>query len=301
VIAGMTTLASVQNSVNQVSRDRVRLLNEAAFAAGVTDDLDPFVAPSQVHIVGQLGEDALGVRFRVAWPDGFTLLGGFSTGRLDYRDITASNELTGALTLRYAPIAASRPFVEIGVLAGGSDQLTETRTYANGRGVTVGEGTTTYRNDAYWARLGWVWDAPPGLQVGAYAEFGRSRQTIGGYQEPLSNIDPFEALVGPGEDEADIGKLGVRYDQTLPGGWELFGALAVAHTFSQSQLLPIAVDGFGPLTPAPIASESWVEYRVRAGHALDRHSSVSLFVAGTAGGGLVSGDVVSGIDYKRVF
>jgi hypothetical protein len=298
----MTTLVSVQQSVNQLSSDRVRLLIDGqGLVSAVSDDLDPFVAPTQAHIVGQIGQDAIGLRGRVTLPDGLTLLGGFSYGRLDYRDMVASSEMTSTLALRYAPPGASRPFVEIGVLAGGSDDLTERRTYANGRGVAVGEGGGGYRNDAYWGRLGWIWDLRPSIQVGAYAEFGQAHQSIGGYLEPLSNIDPFEAAVGAGGDRAGIARLGLRYDQFLGGGWELFGGLAVAHAVDEHQTLPIAVDGFGPLTPTPVTAQSWVEYRARLGHSLSPTSSLSLYVSGLSGGSLLGTNLGVGVDFRVVF
>jgi hypothetical protein len=300
VIAGITTAAAVQASVNQVSIDRVRLLIGAGGVV-VTDDLDRLVAPTQAHLVWQVGEDALGARGRIDLPAGVALLGGFAYGRLDAQDIVVANMLTGAIALRWAPPGVSRPFVELGALAGGSDDLVEQRAYANGHGVAMGQGAAPYRSAAYWARMGWVWDPSPDLQVGAYVEYGRARQSIGGYVEPLSGLNPFEAAIGPSRERLDPGKLGLRYDRLLPGGWELFGGLALAHGFGASQSLPVDVDGFGALTAAPPGAPTWVEYRVRVGRRFAPATTLSLYVAGVAGARPVGDDAVVGLDLRRVF
>ena len=166
----------------QLSQARVRLLVQGAgFVSEVTDDLDRFSAPSQVHAVAEVGSAAAGLRGRVSLADGITLLGGFSGGREDYRNIVADTELTGALAIRYAPpsFGASRPFIELGGLAGHANDLTMRRTYANGVGTAVGEGTAGYSNSAVWGRLGWIWDASQADQVGVYGEYGEIRQSIG--------------------------------------------------------------------------------------------------------------------------
>jgi hypothetical protein len=231
------------------------------------------------------------------------MLGGFSVGEEDYQDIAASNELTGSLALRYAPsgFGASRPFIEVGALAGGTHDLTMRRTYANGVGTAVGQGTASYANNALWGRIGWIWDRDDADEIGAYAEYGEASQSIGGYFEQLSNLDPFEALVGHGSDSMQVGKLGVRLSHDFAGGWDLFGALVVAHDFSQSHTLPVDVDGFGPLSPAPVGAQTWAEYRARVGHSVTAHSSLNLFVSGVAGTPTVGDSVHIGVDYRVVF
>jgi len=299
----MTTLASVQHSVDQLSKVRVRLLAQGdGFVSPVTDDLDRFIAPSQAHAVMEAGSYAAGVRGRITTASGVTLLGGFSLGEQNYQDVRAYNDKTIVLGLRYAPPnLTSRPFLEVGALVGDAGSLVLTRTYVNGKGTAAGQGDATYASSAVWGRVGWVWDTTPANQLGVYAEYGEQRQSIGGYLEPLSNLDPFEAAVQPGGDRMDVGKLGLRYDHETASGWDLFGGLAVAHAFSQSQTFNIAVDGFGPLPTPAVGDQTWVEYRARLGHALSARSSLSLFVAGVAGTSAVGDSVHVGVDYKVVF
>jgi len=239
----------------------------------------------------------------VSFPSGLTLLGGFSGGREDYQDIVAGRELSGALAIRYAPagFCASRPFVELGGLVGHSDDLTMRRTYANGVGTAVGEGTASYSNSAFWGRAGWIWDTKAAGQIGVYGEYGQERQSIGAYLEPISNIDPFEALVGQGRDRMDVGKAGVRWSQDFAHGWEAFVGLTVAHAFTQSQILPVDIDGFGPVGAPGIERQTWGEYRVRVGHSLGAHSALSLFVAGIAGTPVVGDSTHIGVDYRATF
>jgi hypothetical protein len=294
----------VDASVAQLSQARVRLLVQGAgFVSDITDDLDRFSAPTQIHAVAEVGSASAGLRGRVSLADGITLMGGFSGGREDYQNIVAETDFNGTLAIRYAPpgFGPSRPFVEVGGLIGHADQLTLRRTYANGVGTAVGEGSAGYSNSAVWGRAGWIWDTSPAEQIGVYGEYGQIRQSIGAYLEPLSNINPFEALVGRGLDRMDVGKLGVRWSHDFAHGWEAFVGLTVAHSFSQEQLLPVDIDGFGPVAAPGLGEQAWGEYRVRVGHSINAHSALSLFVSGIAGSSLVGDNTHVGVDYRATF
>jgi len=289
----------VEGSVAQLSQARVRLLVQGAgFVSDITDDLDRFSAPSQLHAVAEVGSASAGVRGRVSLDDGVTLLGGFSGGREDYQNIVAETDFNGTLAIRYAPpgFGPSRPFVEVGGLIGHANDLTMRRTYANGVGTAVGEGSAAYSNSAVWGRAGWIWDTRQDDQIGVYGEYGQIRQSIGAYLEPISNIDPFEALVG-----MNVGKVGVRWDHDFAHSWEAFVGLTVAHAFSQEQLLPVDVDGFGPVAAPGVGQQTWGEYRVRVGHSLSANASLSLFVSGIAGSSLVGDNTHVGVDYRATF
>jgi hypothetical protein len=294
----------VEASVAQLSGARVRLLVQGAgYVSAITDDLDRFSAPTQIHAVVEAGSAAAGLRGRLSLADGITLLGGFSGGREDYRNIVADTELNGTLAIRYAPpgFGASRPFVEVGGLIGHADDLTMRRTYANGVGTAVGEGSASYSNSAVWGRAGWIWDTGKAGEIGVYGEYGQVRQSIGAYIEPISNIDPFEAVVGRGQDRMNVGKLGLRWEHDFAHGWEAFVGLTFAHSFSQEQVLPVDVDGFGPVAAPSVGQQTWGEYRVRVGHSVSGNSSLSLFVSGIAGSSLVGDDTHVGIDYRATF
>jgi hypothetical protein len=253
--------------------------------------------------VAELGSAAAGLRGRISFADGITLLGGFSGGREDYQNIVAGDDLTGTLAVRYAPpgMGASRPFAEIGGLVGHADNLTMRRTYVNGVGTAVGKGTASYSNSAIWGRVGWIWDTGVAGQIGVYGEYGEQRQSIGAYLEPISNIDPFEALVGRGRDRMDIGKVGVRWERDFAHGWEAFVGLTLAHSFTQDQLLPVDVDGLGMVAAPAVGRQTWGEYRVRIGHAISAQSALSLFVSLIAGSSLVGSNSHVGIDYRVRF
>jgi len=294
---------SVQASVTQVSRARVRLLVQGTgFFSAITDDLDRLDAPSQVNLVAEGGSAAVGLRARLRLPNGIMLLGGFSGGREDYQDVTVGDELTGTLAIRYAPaLGPSRPFVEIGGLYGGSDNVSLRRHYLDGIKTVTGQGSAAYRVSAVWGRAGWIWDPSPADQIGVYGEYGLQRQTIGAYLEPLSNLNPFEALVAPGLDKMDVGKLGVRASHAFAGGWEMQGGLAVAHAFYGVQNLGVVIDGIGPVAAPPAGQQTWVEYRVRLGRAISHSSAISVFVAGIAGTATVGDAEHVGVDYRIVF
>jgi hypothetical protein len=288
--------------VAQLSSARVRLLVQSDSGSPVTDDMDRFIAPSQLHVVGQLGDAAAGLRARVSLDDGVTILGGFSIGEQHYQRVRADDDTTLAFALRYAPPhAVSRPFVEVGGLVGRDGAADFSRTYANGAGTATGRGIANWAESAIWGRLGWVWDPDAADQVGAYVEYTRLRQSIDGYLEPLSNLDPFEAAVGRGVDRMDVGRLGVRFDHEFSSGWEAFGGFAVAHAFSHGQSLAVTVDGFGAVAAPAIGQLAWIDYRARLGRHLTRRSTLSVYVGGVAGTAPLGASVDGGLDYRITF
>jgi hypothetical protein len=294
----------VQASVNQLSRERTQLLVQSrGFLSPITDDMDPLVAPSQMHAFAEAGSVGGGVRGRWTLPSGLMFLAGLEAGEQDYQGVRTSTGVMATLAARYAPTnwSASRPLIEVGGLLSGGGGATFTRTYANGVGTSTGQGSSALKTSAIWGRAGWVWDTSKSDQLGAYAEYQYVRQSIGAYLEPLSQQDPFEALVTPGVDAMDVGKIGVRYNHTASSGWEYSGGLALAHAVSAVQELNVVVDGFGLVPAAPAGEQTWVEYGVHAGYAFANHSAVSFFVAGVAGSGYVGSRAHVGIDYRYTF
>jgi len=300
----MTTYASVQASVDQLSRARTELLvQDRGFVSPITGDMDPLAAPSQAHTFADVGSASLGVRGRFTSDSGLMVLGGLLTGYEDYQNVRAGEDLTGTLALRFAPtsMGPSRPFIEVGGLLGRTNDLTFTRTYANGVGTAVGQGSTTASTSAIWGRAGWIFNATPADQLGVFAEYGYDRQSIGGYAEPLSKRDPFNAVVLAGADALDAGKIAVRYDHTSSAGWDFGVGLAVAHAFDESQGLQVAIPGFGFVPADPTGRQSWLEYGGHVGYAFNRHSALSLFVTGIAGPETVGSAAHFGLDYRLTF
>ena len=298
----MTTAASVQASVGQLARDRTRLLVQSrGFGASVTDDMDPLAAPSQAHGFVQAGSVAVGLRGRWNLGGGVTILGGLGWGEAAYAGVRGDDSHTGSLAIRYAPGGPSRPFVEAGGLLGHTADVTLTRTYLNGAGVAFGVGSTSANTTALWGRAGWIWDLGEADQVGAYAEYGLLRQSLAPYVEPLSQANPFEAHVQGGSDSLGVGKLGLRVNDAVPGGWELGSGLALAHAFTDRQRLNVSVPGFGAVAAGPPGRVTWLEYGARVGHSLTRHSTLSLFAAGVVGTGAVGGHIHAGVDYRVTF
>lgn len=300
----MTTAQSVQQSVTQLSRDRTRMLVQSrGFVSPVTDDLDPFAAPSQAHVVVEAGSVGGAVRGRLASDGGLTVLGGLIFGDQDYLGARGGETQAGSLALRYSPagMGDSRPFLEIGGMLGRIGKLRLDRTYANGAGTAVGEGTTRADTSAYYGRAGWIWQAGDASQVGAYAEYGHQRQSLDGYVEPLSQANPFEAHAAAGVDSMDVGKVGLRFNHAADAGFEFGGGVALAHAFRHRQSLAVSVPGFGFVAADPLETPTWVEYGARVGYRVTRRSTLSLFVAGIAGSNAVDGHAHAGLDYRVTF
>ena len=300
----MTTADSVLASVAQLARARSRLLVQGdGFAAALDGDLDPLVAPSEAHAFVEAGSVGGGLRGRLTFPGGLSLLAGLGVGQQDYRDVSTGAGVSGTLAVRYAPAAlgGSRPFVEIGGLVGGGGTAAFSRGYVNGAGVAVGKGSASYQTSAIWGRAGWIWDVGADGQLGAFVEVEGVREAFGGYVEPLSNANPFEAHVQPGSASMTVGKAGLRFSDTAAGGWSYGAALTLATAFAQSQDLQVAVPGFGAVPAGSVGRQTWVEFGARVGHAVTRNSTLSLFVTGVEGGGLVGGSAHGGIDYRVSF
>ena len=114
------------------------------------------------------------------------------------------------------------------------------------------------------------------------AEFGRQDFHTGGYAEPMSTGNPFEATILPARDRMDIGKLRAQVTRSLTP--ELDGTLwiAVAKTLSASTSLHASVTGFGALAPAS-KNPVWAEYGARIGYKLTGNVTVDAFANGISG------------------
>ncbi|MFI4934372.1 MAG: autotransporter outer membrane beta-barrel domain-containing protein, partial [Caulobacterales bacterium] len=191
--------------------------------------------------------------------------------------------------------------VEAGGLVGGGGAVSFTRSYVNGAGTAVGKGAASYDASAVWARLGWIWDADKSDQLGAFVEVEGLRQAVGGYVEPLSNANPFEAHVLAGSDSMTIARLGLRFNHASDHGWEYGGGLTVSRALSQTESLQAAIPGFGPVPAGAIADQTWAEFGARAGYSFGPRSNLSLFVTAVQGSSVIGGYAHGGLDYRVTF
>ena len=109
----------------------------------------------------------------------------------------------------------SRPFLEAGYFASHGDAVRFTRTYGNGDAEATGVGGSSTNASEVYRRAGWIWTTAPADQLGVYAEYGRQRQSIAAYVEPLTTDNPFEAHVAGDQARQNVARAGLRYNRCM--------------------------------------------------------------------------------------
>jgi hypothetical protein len=138
-------------------------------------------------------------------------------------------------------------------------------------------------------------------QLDGFFEYGHQSQSIGGYVEPLSQRNPFEAHVGGGGDYMDVGKLSARFTHTATQGWEYGAGLTAARAFKDVQILPVAIPGFGFVPANRFGQLTWLEYGAHVGYSFTPRSTLFVFVTGLVGLDGVGGSGHAGVDYRMTF
>ena len=302
-IAGLTTPTAVQASVDQLARERARLLIQGhGYASPITDDGDPFLAPTQAHAF-VAGDDLNGgFRGRLNFGPGLTLLGGLSWGAQAYEGVKENGVTSGAAALRYAPalFKTSRPFAEVGYLTSHAEGSSFNRTYANGDGDAQGSGGGSSNGSEFYGRVGWIWAPTRADQLGVFVDYGRQQQSFGGYVEPLTTGNPFEAHVAGGVAEQDVSHAGFRYSHDPLRGISWGLNAAAGHGSDGDFGLVVSVPGVGTLTPTSRSDPTWFEYTARVGYTVAERVTVSAFVTGVAGSA-VGSHARPGLDVRLVF
>jgi hypothetical protein len=286
VEAGLTTAASVQQSVSDLSDARTGVMaQQHGLANPLLGGDKPMGNESEIGVFGMGGSAAGGGFARYATGGGLAILAGVSYGEEAYQDASIEESLMGALAVRYfAPGAALwRPFAEVGGWIAPEADLEFERTYMNGAGTASGLGSTQGDVSYYYARAGVVFDLGKREQVVVSGEIGRERLKVEAYTETLSATNPFEAHVDAGTDSMDLVKarlawsfaLAPRTDATLWG--------AAVYGFNRDSELVASVAGLGALTPAASDDTAWAEYGARIGYAVTEAATFDEFINGISG------------------
>ena len=101
-LAGLTTGASVQQSIKDLSQARASIMTQQqGLAMPLLGGDKPMGNESEVGVFGQAGSAQGGGYARFASSSGFAILAGVSYGQEDYDDAQIDNSLMGAVALRY--------------------------------------------------------------------------------------------------------------------------------------------------------------------------------------------------------
>ena len=303
-IAGVTTLASAQTSVDELAiARRAAGVQQHSFAAPLLGADKPMAHTSEVGAFGSVGSLAAGAAARYAFGDGFAILGGLSYSQEDYQNVEVRNATTGALALRYAysSFGAWQPFIEGGGWVSPHASMHFTRTYANGAGLATGVGSTDGTMTYAFGRAGVAIDLDRRNQLALSGEYGRERMTIRGYAEPLSSTNPFEARVTDSTETFDMLKAKAQYTINLSNRIDTTLWAAAVRSFNQTSSLSAAVAGIGTLSPSSNSGTTWAEYGARVGYKMSSNLTFDLFSAGISGRDGIGTQVHSGIGARIRF
>ena len=243
---------------------------------------------SQVGLFASIGSQSLGGAGRAALGHGLTVSATIFETRATYDSqgyglAILHPSVTYGGSLRWLlPAGEIRPFVEGGGWIAPDTNLEFRRAYMNGAGVAIGVSRPGGDLSYYYGRAGAVVDLRRLGRVTASGEFGRERLGTDGYDETLSNADPFEAHMATASDRLNIVKgqaawtydLGRRLGFTLNGGY--------AHGFDYHTSLAVSVPGIGTLS-STLRNVNWVEYGGSVSYRFLPHAYVAVFASGIAG------------------
>lgn len=304
VVAGVTSLASVQGSVDQTEGAREALMiQEHGLAAELLGENSPVGSGDEIGVFAQAGSAEGGAVGRIAYGDGITLLGGLAYQGDTLKGVEVDDALMGALALRYVygPLGGVRPFAEIGGWSAPQANLTFTRTYANGAGMATGEASAQGSIDYLFGRAGAAFNPTLADEAALSVEIGGQWMRTGAYSEGLSPTNPFEAYASGATTALTIGKIRGQWTHDFTDSIDATVWAAAADALRTSTNLSIAVPGFGALAPTSAGRPVWIEFGARVGYRLTHDWTVDVFADGASGDASIGAAIHAGADLRYIF
>ena len=301
---GVTDIESVQRSINDLaSARRAAGVQQHAFAAPLLGADKPLSQTTEVGVFGSVGSLSTGGFARYAFGGDFALLGGLAYSREEYQNVDLYSAKTAALALRYtySGLGALQPFFEVGGWRSPDSKLRFTRNYSNGSGIASGVGSTEGNISYHYGRGGIAIDLNRANQFVLSGEVGRERLHIGGYLEPLTRANPFEAWVAGGTDAFDVAKLKAQYTAQLTDRLDATLWLAAARSFNETSGLSATVSGTGTFAPTLGSAPTWAEFGARLGTRLTDSATFDVFSGGVSGRDGIGTQIHSGVGIRFHF
>lgn len=302
-IAGITTLASVQSSVDRLARARRGIAAQHhAVAAVLLGENERIVAPNQAGPYATGGSVGVGGTARINLREGLSFLGGLSYGTQGYRSSRLSDVFLIAGRLRYLQHLSQgwHALLEAGGFWSPSGDYRFDRTYANGAGFVGGRGSTDGEQTYVFGRAGLVANFGRKDEVALSGEIGRQSIRTNAYAEQDSAANPFPALINRTVDHATIAKIRLQWSHALADRIDatLWGAGARAFTVGGS--LTATVLGIGTVDAAK-QRYTWAEYGGRISYRLTEKLSLGVLANGTSGDSATGTRVHVGGDIRLLF
>ncbi len=281
------TVAGVTNSVTNVAKAQQnqmitnRVLN--SLLLGATQQISSCSCGGGFASVGSF---AAGAQGRWSLSDELTLIGGFAYNQWNASGITVENAPTvaGSLTYDFWKWGKSRPFLEAGGALTPYEDVSYSRSYANGYTWAVGNAQAIDRDLSLFARAGWIARLTPVDEAAVYGDLSRSWMQTGGYTEVTSALNPFPATVPTGLDTLNVARVGGQITHLFNANIEANLSGAVAYGFGAGAGQAVNVYDFGPIAPNALPNTTWVEYGARLGYRYSDRLVIDAFVVGTAFG-----------------
>ena len=286
-LAGLTTVASVQSSVNQLNRQRQTLMvQQHGFAPALLGDNQRIVSPDDLGAYGSAGSSAGGASGRMERGP-LTLLGGIGMASENYGSVSMSDAVLLAAKLRYLYPLEDRLglFGEAGGFVSQGGSYGFNRSYINGSGTATGTGHAHGAQEYGFVRLGVVWNATDDDEIAPSGEIGYQSLSTDAYDETLSGSNPFQAQVSGGVASMEVAKLRAQWTHKLTPTLDATLWGAVAQGFGATDNTTATVAGVGLLAPGVRRPLGWGEYGARATYRINDALSASAFVDGVTGNG----------------
>ncbi|MGZ9722005.1 hypothetical protein [Rhizobium miluonense] len=289
-IAGLTTLASLQSSANELGKERQTTMGQMhGFADQMLQEGTAFGTPSSVSAFGSVGSASAGLSGHVDL-EPFEVMAGVGYASEDYPGASMEGAFIAAAKLRYTHMFDARygAFGEVGGFYSPDSDYHFSRTYANGAGTAMGSGKASGEQAYGFARIGTLIKLTPDDQFAPSFELGRQTLHTSSYNEVLSSVNPFDASMPASSATMELFKLRGQWvhDFTSKIEGSVWGAWA--HGFNYHDGSQLNVGGLGSLSPQTSGSLDWAEYGVRVDYKLTEKMKVAAFVNGVAGGDVAS-------------
>jgi probable HAF family extracellular repeat protein len=293
VIAGITTAASVQSSIDQVAAARrMILIQEFGEAAQLLGANERIGSGSEIGIFAAGGtDDSLdgGAAGRISYGNGFSVLAGLAGGEEHYDHVKTDATFMGALAVRYIydTGAAWRPYGEVGAWGVPGASFTFTRTYANGAGASVGSSTVNATKYYAYGRLGAAFTPSIADEFALSVELGHGALHTGAFAETFSALNPFQASGASATDEMSAAKLRAQWTHAFTATIDATLWAAAADAFDTKTGFAAGIPGFGLVTPNPMNRPTWAEYGARIGYKITPATVVEVYADGVSGAAVV--------------
>jgi probable HAF family extracellular repeat protein len=286
-VAGVTTPASLQTSINVLATTQSRTLIQSQLKGGnLLGDNQDLSAGTEVSAFTSLDSADGGAASSVSVWQNLRLLWGVSGGEASYKGANVTSGVTLALGLRYVydiPESDWHPFGEIAGWWAPQTAMQISRPYANGAGVSLGKADTD-ANSAYgFGRAGVAYRSPLIGELAISAELGRQWSSLHPYAETLSAANPFPMTLLKGATSGEVVKLRVQETRPLTAKIEAGLWLAGARGFGTNSDTQAAITGAGVFRSVSSANPEWAEYGARLGYRIRTGTLVSVSVSGMSG------------------